>query len=640
MKKLLIYFFLFLLVLGSVAAQTTDEVREVGFFEKFLLLINSDVFSIAFSDNNPDPNEIITYTGSGTIPSSVCENIQFSCGIINPQVVPSVYENCVGPIIVKNAVFNLHKELGDTGSPEPNPIQTFDKTNTLRTFLAKKQTELAQQSSSVCGKTYKIEITTSAPSVSDNYWMSFDWKATGLVNQRNIEIFVASLGKKFTVGQISQPILPPDAVDTDGDGLEDSIDDCDTQKENFNNFQDTDGCPDTPPSPPPPSIICGNTICESGESSTTCVQDCPIVPQPTINDKDGDGALDSEDKCPTITPLDSKGNKVNVPSRQSDKSNELYGCPIVQIVQNQVRVLGEPRYAVGDRVPVIFSLIKDDNFDLTGLKVEAGIYETDVPFLANFAVVSPGEVLGSRNLAEIPTCRNEDHVQAADLLEIGAFAFGTGDNKNQATYILLPKMPGQVALAEEKFAIQVTTYKECGEAFSSESRARVTRTITGQEKHNILIEPTCVTVSGEGTDECLTSSSTGSGTPTNTRSPLTIDELDTATPVQLSLSSCNLNEECKPREGFDVSCKSAEKLKVELASSGVLRLAEFFAGPLGNKGVCIAEATDKASFCSFTEKLPFADTQFAGDRCTSGSILLFGAILMLFVIFVILGGKR
>jgi len=35
--------------------------------------------------------------------------------------------------------------------------------------------------------------------------------------------------------------------DGDQDGIYDNIDQCRTEKENFNNYQDTDGCPDTPP---------------------------------------------------------------------------------------------------------------------------------------------------------------------------------------------------------------------------------------------------------------------------------------------------------------------------------------------------------------------------------------------------------
>ena len=50
----------------------------------------------------------------------------------------------------------------------------------------------------------------------------------------------------------------PAPVDTDGDGIPNSVDQCDTQPETRNGYQDTDGCPDTPPTPPPTST--GNVI--------------------------------------------------------------------------------------------------------------------------------------------------------------------------------------------------------------------------------------------------------------------------------------------------------------------------------------------------------------------------------------------
>jgi len=60
--------------------------------------------------------------------------------------------------------------------------------------------------------------------------------------------------------------------DLDGDGIPDSIDQCDFQPERFNGFQDEDGCPD----------------------------DDPVgFIQPIFPDTDGDGILDIDDLCPT-----------------------------------------------------------------------------------------------------------------------------------------------------------------------------------------------------------------------------------------------------------------------------------------------------------------------------------------------------
>ena len=70
LKPTVILLLVFLTVLGSVSAQTSDTVKEVGFLDKLLLLLNPEVFAVSFSDNNPDPNELITYKGLGTVPSS------------------------------------------------------------------------------------------------------------------------------------------------------------------------------------------------------------------------------------------------------------------------------------------------------------------------------------------------------------------------------------------------------------------------------------------------------------------------------------------------------------------------------------------------------------------------------------------
>lgn len=59
--------------------------------------------------------------------------------------------------------------------------------------------------------------------------------------------------------------------DLDGDGIPDSIDQCDFQPETFNGFQDSDGCPD----------------------------DDPIEFVMVFVDTDGDGILDVDDLCPT-----------------------------------------------------------------------------------------------------------------------------------------------------------------------------------------------------------------------------------------------------------------------------------------------------------------------------------------------------
>ncbi|MCG7857975.1 C1 family peptidase [Flavihumibacter sediminis] len=48
---------------------------------------------------------------------------------------------------------------------------------------------------------------------------------------------------------------PRPAADADADGIADANDACPTQKETFNGYQDTDGCPDTAPVPTDPEVL-------------------------------------------------------------------------------------------------------------------------------------------------------------------------------------------------------------------------------------------------------------------------------------------------------------------------------------------------------------------------------------------------
>ncbi|HEY1956506.1 MAG TPA: OmpA family protein [Polyangiaceae bacterium] len=89
-------------------------------------------------------------------------------------------------------------------------------------------------------------------------------------------------------------IYEPSIGDRDGDGLKDDVDKCPDQPEDFDGFQDEDGCPDP----------------DNDNDGVLDVDDrCPNVPGPvetqgcpssTDGDRDGDGILDSRDKCPDV----------------------------------------------------------------------------------------------------------------------------------------------------------------------------------------------------------------------------------------------------------------------------------------------------------------------------------------------------
>jgi OmpA-OmpF porin, OOP family len=89
-------------------------------------------------------------------------------------------------------------------------------------------------------------------------------------------------------------ILPGHGGDPDGDGIEDDVDKCPTVPEDFDGFEDEDGCPEP----------------DNDHDGVLDVDDkCPNIPgpistggcpggAPSGKDRDGDGIPDSNDACP------------------------------------------------------------------------------------------------------------------------------------------------------------------------------------------------------------------------------------------------------------------------------------------------------------------------------------------------------
>ena len=121
------------------------------------------------------------------------------------------------------------------------------------------------------------------------------------------------------------PVAPPPPVvikiektDQDGDGITDDVDQCPTEPEDRDDFEDEDGCPEPDNDQ--------DTVLDPEDS-------CPNVPGPETNngcpvtDRDADGVPDDKDACPDEPGLVERDG---CPARDTDNDgilDEKDGCP-------------------------------------------------------------------------------------------------------------------------------------------------------------------------------------------------------------------------------------------------------------------------------------------------------------------------
>jgi outer membrane protein OmpA-like peptidoglycan-associated protein len=82
--------------------------------------------------------------------------------------------------------------------------------------------------------------------------------------------------------------------DRDGDGIPDEDDECPGSPEDYDGFEDDDGCPD--PDNDGDGILDEDDVCPDQPEDFDGVEDRDGCPEE--NDRDGDGILDDRDKCP------------------------------------------------------------------------------------------------------------------------------------------------------------------------------------------------------------------------------------------------------------------------------------------------------------------------------------------------------
>jgi len=103
--------------------------------------------------------------------------------------------------------------------------------------------------------------------------------------------YAATAGRVF-VGFIFEPSIG----DRDGDGLKDDVDQCPDDPEDFDDFEDEDGCPE--PDNDKDGILDVDDKCPNDPETKNGFEDQDGCPDDTTFDRDGDGIPDDLDKCP------------------------------------------------------------------------------------------------------------------------------------------------------------------------------------------------------------------------------------------------------------------------------------------------------------------------------------------------------
>lgn len=91
-------------------------------------------------------------------------------------------------------------------------------------------------------------------------------------------------------------VFEPSIGDRDGDGLKDDVDQCPDDPEDFDDFEDEDGCPE--PDNDRDGILDVDDQCPNDPEDKDGFEDEDGCPEGNEFDRDGDGILDKDDECP------------------------------------------------------------------------------------------------------------------------------------------------------------------------------------------------------------------------------------------------------------------------------------------------------------------------------------------------------
>lgn len=180
--------------------------------------------------------------------------------------------------------------------------------------------------------------------------------------------------EKTTAKKPSQPSgINAKAGDRDGDGIPDNLDKCPDIPEDFDGFQDNDGCPD--PDNDQDGILDVKDKCPNDPEDKDGFEDDDGCPDP---DNDRDGILDINDKCPNIAGPPPDGCPKSTSSSGQYKGMQPKGSHLKTVPAGQVFKTASPTFAPG--YEQLLAPIRDwmeDNKD-SGVKLTVEVHSDNV----------------------------------------------------------------------------------------------------------------------------------------------------------------------------------------------------------------------------------------------------------------------
>lgn len=248
----------------------------------------------------------LSVIGSVYFPTATAEGSWMGSGTFTPQVI-GVFDRKMGRFAVAAQGGVRVRTAGTTrfadtmmttpgGVPQPNTNQVIAVGSTLP-FGAGLAYALAPGRLDMVG-----ELIGEVPLAGENF-LPFEVVA-GLKVYLARSSFLTIGGGAGLLAQGGNPdvrafmgiVFEPQVGDRDGDGLLDDIDQCPAEPEDFDDFEDADGCPELDNDLD--QVPDADDACPNEPEDKDGNDDADGCPESDLLDRDGDGVLDQDDPCP------------------------------------------------------------------------------------------------------------------------------------------------------------------------------------------------------------------------------------------------------------------------------------------------------------------------------------------------------